>query len=66
MLVPEGERLPMLNSLRIPDGADDLKVRRVLLNEFGVEVGGALEATLKTMGIKVNPGAIEAAASVCE
>lgn len=93
MLVPEGERLPMLNAIRIPEGADDLKVRRALLNEFGVEIGGglgdfagkvwriglmghscskknvllclsALEATLKTMGIKVNSGALEAAASV--
>ena len=93
MLVPEGERLPMLNAIRIPEGADDLKVRRALLNEFGVEIGGglgdfagkvwriglmghacskknvflvlaALEATLKTMGVKANPGALEAAASV--
>ncbi len=93
MLVPEGERLPMLNAIRIPEGADDLKVRRALLNEYGIEIGGglgdfagkvwrvglmghacskknvflflaAIEATLKTMGVKVNPGALEAAASV--
>ena len=42
MLVPEGERLPMLNAVCIPDGADDLKVRKALLNDFGVEIGGGL------------------------
>ncbi len=44
MLVPESERLPMLNAIRIPEGADDLKVRRALLNEFGIEIGGGLGA----------------------
>ena len=42
MLVPEGERLPMLNAIRIPEGADDLKVRKALLNDFGIEIGGGL------------------------
>lgn len=42
MLVPEGERLPTLNTIRIPDGADDAKVRRVLLEDFGIEIGGGL------------------------
>jgi len=42
MLVAEGERLPMLNTIRIPDGADDLKVRKKLLNDFGMEIGGGL------------------------
>jgi alanine-glyoxylate transaminase/serine-glyoxylate transaminase/serine-pyruvate transaminase len=93
MLVPKGERLPMLNAIRIPEGADDLKVRRALLNEFRVEIGGglgdfagkvwrvglmghscskknvflflgAMETTLKRMGLKVIPGALEAASSV--
>jgi alanine-glyoxylate transaminase/serine-glyoxylate transaminase/serine-pyruvate transaminase len=44
MLVAEGERLPMLNAVRIPDGADDLKVRKALLNDFGMEIGGGLGA----------------------
>jgi alanine-glyoxylate transaminase/serine-glyoxylate transaminase/serine-pyruvate transaminase len=93
MLVPEGERLPMLNAIRIPEGADDLKVRRGLLNGFGIEIGGglgelagkiwrvglmghtscqktvfiflsALEAILKGQGVKVRPGALEAASSI--
>ena len=42
MLVAEGERLPMLNAVCIPDGADDLKVRKALLNDFGMEIGGGL------------------------
>jgi len=44
MLVPEPERLPMLNAIRIPEGADDLKVRKALLNDFGIEIGGGLGA----------------------
>ncbi len=44
MLVAEGERLPMLNTVCIPEGADDLAVRKTLLNEFGLEIGGGLGA----------------------
>jgi alanine-glyoxylate transaminase/serine-glyoxylate transaminase/serine-pyruvate transaminase len=42
MLVPENERLPMLNTVRIPEGTDDLKLRKALLNDFGIEIGGGL------------------------
>jgi alanine-glyoxylate transaminase/serine-glyoxylate transaminase/serine-pyruvate transaminase len=42
MLVPESERLPMLNAVRIPKGADDMRVRRTLLNDFDIEIGGGL------------------------
>ncbi len=42
MLVPETERLPMLNAIRIPEGVDDVKVRKALLTEFGIEIGGGL------------------------
>jgi alanine-glyoxylate transaminase/serine-glyoxylate transaminase/serine-pyruvate transaminase len=44
MLVPEAERLPTLNAIKIPDGVDDLKVRKALLEEFGIEIGGGLGA----------------------
>jgi len=93
MLVPESERLPMLNAVRIPEGASDTKVRKALLGEFGIEVGGglgslegkvwrvglmghsstkknvflflsALETVLKAEGVKVHPGALEAASAV--
>ena len=42
MLVPEKERLPMLNAVRVPEGADDLKVRKMLLQAYGIEIGGGL------------------------
>ena len=41
-LVKEGYRLPMLNSVILPDGVDDAKVRSKLLNEYNIEVGGGL------------------------
>jgi alanine-glyoxylate transaminase / serine-glyoxylate transaminase / serine-pyruvate transaminase len=44
MLVPPKERLPMLNTVVIPEGADDVKVRKALLKDFGVEIGGGLGA----------------------
>jgi alanine-glyoxylate transaminase/serine-glyoxylate transaminase/serine-pyruvate transaminase len=93
MLVPESERLPMLNAVRIQEGASDTKVRKALLGEFGIEVGGglgslegkvwrvglmghsstkknvslflsALETVLEAEGVKVHPGALEAASAV--
>ncbi|MFW6147256.1 MAG: pyridoxal-phosphate-dependent aminotransferase family protein [Thermodesulfobacteriota bacterium] len=42
MLVPESERLPMLNAVCIPEGTDDVEVRKALLNAFGIEIGGGL------------------------
>jgi alanine-glyoxylate transaminase/serine-glyoxylate transaminase/serine-pyruvate transaminase len=42
MLVPEDERLPMLNAICIPEGVSDVKIRKALLNEFGIEIGGGL------------------------
>jgi alanine-glyoxylate transaminase / serine-glyoxylate transaminase / serine-pyruvate transaminase len=40
--VAEGRQLPMLNSVFIPDGVDDAAVRKQLLNQFGIEIGGGL------------------------
>ena len=42
MLVPEDERLPMLNAVCIPEGVDDVKVRTALLKDYGIEIGGGL------------------------
>jgi len=93
MLVPEGERLPMLNAVRVPEGADDVKVRKALLSDFGIEIGGglgslagkiwrvglmghsscrkniflflsALETVLRSQGVKVLQGSLEAASAV--
>ena len=38
----EGRQLWMLNSVAIPDGVDDLAVRKGLLEEFQLEIGGGL------------------------
>ncbi len=38
----EGHRAPMLILTRIPDGVDDGAVRRRLLDEFNLEIGGGL------------------------
>jgi len=42
MLVQEAIRLPMLNAVRIPQGVDDLTVRKALLKDYGIEIGGGL------------------------
>jgi alanine-glyoxylate transaminase/serine-glyoxylate transaminase/serine-pyruvate transaminase len=41
-IAPEGHQLPQLNAVRIPDGVDDLTIRKRLLTEFGIEIGGGL------------------------
>jgi len=38
----EGHLLPQLNAVRIPSGVDDLAVRKQLLSDFGIEIGGGL------------------------
>ena len=37
-----GHRLPQLTCVRIPEGIDDLTVRRRLLKDWGIEIGGGL------------------------
>ncbi len=43
-IVPEDERLPQLNAIRIPEGIDDTLVRAQLLGEYGLEIGAGLGA----------------------
>jgi alanine-glyoxylate transaminase/serine-glyoxylate transaminase/serine-pyruvate transaminase len=38
----EGNQLPQLNAVFVPTGVDDLAVRKRLLSEFGIEIGGGL------------------------
>ncbi len=38
----EGHQLPQLNVVRLPAGVDDLAVRKQLLSEFSIEIGGGL------------------------
>jgi alanine-glyoxylate transaminase/serine-glyoxylate transaminase/serine-pyruvate transaminase len=42
IVTAEGYQLPQLTCARIPDGIDDLTVRRRLLREWGIEIGGGL------------------------
>ncbi len=42
MLVDPEYRLPMLNSIHIPDGANDAEVRGKLLKEYKIEIGAGL------------------------
>lgn len=38
----EGHQLPQLNAVMIPAGVEDLPVRKKLLSDFGIEIGGGL------------------------
>jgi alanine-glyoxylate transaminase/serine-glyoxylate transaminase/serine-pyruvate transaminase len=38
----EGHQLPQLNAVKVPAGVDDLAVRKQLLSDFGIEIGGGL------------------------
>ena len=40
--VAESIRAPMINAIRIPEGADDAKVRQRLYDEFNIEIGAGL------------------------
>jgi alanine-glyoxylate transaminase / serine-glyoxylate transaminase / serine-pyruvate transaminase len=41
-IASEGNQLPQLNAVLLPDGVDDLKGRKRLLEEYSIEVGGGL------------------------
>jgi len=43
-VVAEGARLPQLNAVTIPEGADDAAVRGRLLQEYNLEIGAGLGA----------------------
>jgi len=42
LTVPEAERLPQLNAVRIPDGVEDAQIRNLLLNDYNLEIGAGL------------------------
>ena len=44
LIAPEGARLPQLTSTRVPDGVDEAALRRQLLADYDIEVGGGLGA----------------------
>lgn len=41
-VVKEGDRLPQLNTVWIPEGIDDATVRSTLLNDYNLEIGAGL------------------------
>ena len=43
-VVPEGERLPQLNAISVPEGVDEAQVRALLLSDYGLEIGAGLGA----------------------
>ncbi|MDA1000661.1 MAG: alanine--glyoxylate aminotransferase family protein [bacterium] len=44
MFAQEGVRTPTLNTVVLPEGVDDSAVRKQLLNDFDIEIGGGLGA----------------------
>jgi alanine-glyoxylate transaminase/serine-glyoxylate transaminase/serine-pyruvate transaminase len=38
----EGHRLPQLTTVVIPEGIEDVAVRRTLLERYGIEIGGGV------------------------
>jgi len=44
LLAQEGYRAPMLTTVGIPDGIVDANVRKKLLNDYSIEIGGGLGA----------------------
>ncbi len=42
LLVAEKYRMPQLTAVKIPEGIDDKAVRKALLNEYNIEIGGGL------------------------
>ncbi|TNE73277.1 alanine--glyoxylate aminotransferase family protein [bacterium] len=41
-LVPKEIQMPQLHPVLVPEGMDDLVIRKTLLNEFGIELGAGL------------------------
>jgi alanine-glyoxylate transaminase/serine-glyoxylate transaminase/serine-pyruvate transaminase len=54
MAVAPGDRLPMLNSVRVGEGIDESSLRTKLLDEYDIEIGGGLgELKGKTVRIGI-------------
>ncbi|MEO6708270.1 MAG: alanine--glyoxylate aminotransferase family protein, partial [Planctomycetota bacterium] len=44
LFVPDEDALSQVTAIRIPTGVDDLRVRKRLLGEYGIEISGGLGA----------------------
>lgn len=42
LVVPEGERLPMLHSVAVPEGVSEVEIRKRMLDGHGIEIGAGL------------------------
>ena len=52
--VAESIRAPMINTVRIPEGVDDARVRQRLYDDFNIEIGaglGPLKGKIWRMGL---------------
>jgi alanine-glyoxylate transaminase/serine-glyoxylate transaminase/serine-pyruvate transaminase len=64
LFTPADHRLPMLNVVNIPDGVDDLSVRRAM-RDRGIEIGGAFGPLagkawrIGLMGANANPAVVD-------
>ncbi|MCS7207595.1 MAG: alanine--glyoxylate aminotransferase family protein [Dehalococcoidia bacterium] len=64
LLVAEAHRTPQLTTVVLPEGVDEMKLRRTLLDEWGIEVGGGLGALrgkilrIGLMGENATPSAV--------
>jgi alanine-glyoxylate transaminase/serine-glyoxylate transaminase/serine-pyruvate transaminase len=60
----EGRQLPQLNAVGIPAGVNDVAVRKQLLTQFGIEIGGGLGEfkgrawRIGLMGYNARPGVV--------
>ncbi len=69
IFVKEGQRLPELATVKVPDGVNDAQVRSRLLNEFNIEIGAGLGILagkiwrIGLMGYTSNEGNINACLS---
>ncbi len=43
-VVPSSERLPQLNAVTVPEGVDEAAVRKLLLDQYSLEIGAGLGA----------------------
>jgi alanine-glyoxylate transaminase/serine-glyoxylate transaminase/serine-pyruvate transaminase len=61
---PAGHRLPELTTVLVPEGVDDLTVRRALLVDYGIEIGAGAGAfagkvwRIGLMGRNANPASV--------
>jgi alanine-glyoxylate transaminase/serine-glyoxylate transaminase/serine-pyruvate transaminase len=42
LIAQDGYRAPMLTTVAIPDGVSDANIRKALLNDYNIEIGGGL------------------------